>query len=188
MNNEDNKKNSKKLSITEMHRLDIDTYKQSKKTPLILISDNIRSMNNVGSLFRTADCFRLEKIYLCGISPTPPHNDIHRTALGAEDSVDWEYSKNALTLIENLKNEGYKIICLEQAHSSIMLDKLTLDTNNKFALVLGNEVHGVNQEIIDIADILLEIPQFGTKHSLNVSVATGIAVWEIAKNFIPSIR
>lgn len=181
----DSKKKSIKTSITEMIRLNVDEYKKSDKIPLVIVSDNVRSMNNIGSLFRIADSFRLEKIFLCGISPQPPHNDIHKTALGAEYSVFWDYYDNTETAISRLKSEGYKILSLEQCHGSVTLYDFAPDTTtNKYALVVGNEVHGVSQNIVNMSDICLEIPQIGTKHSLNVSVAAGIAIWHISQNHI----
>lgn len=184
----DSKKKSTKTSITEMNRLNVDEYIKSTKIPLAIVSDNIRSMNNIGSLFRIADSFRLEKIFLCGISPQPPHNDIHKTALGAENSVPWEYHKDIKVIISQLKSEGCTIISLEQCHNStILYDFIPNMIKNKYAIVVGNEVHGVSQDIVNISDICLEIPQIGTKHSLNVSVAAGIAIWHISQNQIKKI-
>lgn len=184
---EDNKKNLKKLSINEMLRIDKEQYIDSIKTPIVLVCDNIRSMNNVGSIFRTADSFRLSKILLCGITSVPPHNDIHKTALGAEDAVPWEYYSNTLEALGKLKEEGYYLLALEQCHGSIMLDNFDVDSNKKYALVLGNEVFGVSNDVVSFVDDCIEIPQKGTKHSLNVSVATGIAVWHIARCFLSLI-
>lgn len=184
---EDNKKTLKKTSITEMIRLNIEEYKDSSKIPFVIVSDNIRSMNNIGSLFRIADSFRLEKVFLCGISPQPPHNDIHKTALGAEESVPWVYYEKTETAILELKNAGYKIISLEQCNGSTVLYNFNSDMNSKYALVVGNEVHGVSQNVVDMSDICIEIPQLGTKHSLNVSVATGIALWHISQTNIKNL-
>lgn len=167
--------------ITELKRKSIEEYNQTKKIPLILLLDNIRSLNNIGAIFRSSDAFRVEKIILCGITATPPHNDIHKTALGAEDSVKWEYSENIINSIKKLKVEDYLISALELTTNSISLDKLQLKKEGKYALIVGNEVKGVQQEVVDLCDISIEIPQEGTKHSLNVSVATAVALWEFYK-------
>ena len=162
----------KKLRTIEMERLTVDEFKQADKLPLIVVLDDVRSMHNVGSVFRTGDAFRIEAVYLCGITSTPPMAEIHKTALGAEDSVTWKYFDTALQAVE------------EQAHGSTMLQNFTPINNNKYAVVLGNEVKGVHQEVIDASDGCLEIPQFGTKHSMNVSVTGGIIIWHFAKNII----
>lgn len=167
--------------ITELNRISIEEYKAVNKLPLIVVLDNVRSLNNIGSVFRTSDAFRVEAIYLCGITATPPHADIHKTALGAEDSVDWRYFDDTLNAMDYLRNEGYKIYAIEQAEDSIMLDELNLTQVEKTAIVLGNEVKGVSQSIVDKCDYCIEIPQFGTKHSLNVSVAGGIVIWDFSK-------
>jgi 23S rRNA (guanosine2251-2'-O)-methyltransferase len=167
-----------KLSMEELDRLSIEAYKESAKNNFCLILDDIRSMANVGSIFRTADCFRASKIFLCGITAQPPHREIEKTALGATESVDWSYSDDVLALVGSLKNEGWKIVPLEQAQDSIFLDAFIPLSCEKYAFVLGNEVFGVKQEIIDIADNTVEIPQFGTKHSFNVAVSTGILLWD----------
>lgn len=167
--------------VTELNRKSIEEYNQTKKIPLILLLDNIRSLNNIGAIFRSSDAFRIEKIILCGITATPPHNDIHKTALGAEDSVPWEYSDNIISTIEILKNRGYIISALELTTNSISLDKVTILREKKYALIVGNEVKGVQQEVVDLCDMAIEIPQEGTKHSLNVSVATAITLWEFYK-------
>ena len=167
-----------KLSMEELNRLTVDQYKGSGKSNFCLILDDIRSMANVGSIFRTSDCFLASKIYLCGITAQPPHREIEKTALGSTESVDWEYRNDVLELILTLKNEGWKIIPLEQVQNSVYLDEFIPLSNEKYAFVLGNEVFGVKQEIIDMADITVEIPQFGTKHSFNVSVSTGILLWD----------
>lgn len=171
----------KKLSVIELERVSKEEFKKLDKTPLIVVLDNIRSLNNVGSVFRSSDAFKLEKIYLCGVTATPPNSEIHKTALGAEDSMDWEYKEDTKEVIKKLKKEGYKIFAVEQVQNSIMLDKIELDKNSKYALVLGNEVKGVQQEVVDMCNFAVEIPQFGTKHSLNVSVAGGIVIWEFFK-------
>jgi 23S rRNA (guanosine2251-2'-O)-methyltransferase len=142
------------------------------------VLDNIRSLNNIGSVFRTSDAFLIEKIILCGITATPPHKDIHKTALGATDSIDWEYNKNTTESISKLKNEGYIIVSIEQTEQAIMLQDFMLEENKKYAVIFGNEVKGVQQEVVDISDHSIEIPQYGTKHSLNISVSAGVVLWE----------
>ena len=174
----------KKLRTIEMDRLTVDEFKQADKLPLIVVLDDVRSMHNVGSVFRTGDAFRIEAVYLCGITSTPPMSEIHKTALGAEDSVTWKYFDTALEAVETLKAEGYEVYSVEQAHGSTMLQNFTPINNKKYAVVLGNEVKGVHQEVIDASDGCLEIPQFGTKHSMNVSVTGGIIIWHFAKNII----
>lgn len=174
----------KKLRTIEMGRLTVDEFKQADKLPLIVVLDDVRSMHNVGSVFRTGDAFRIEAVYLCGITSTPPMAEIHKTALGAEDSVTWKYFDTALEAVETLKAEGYEVYSVEQAHGSTMLQNFTPINNKKYAVVLGNEVKGVHQEVIDASDGCLEIPQFGTKHSMNVSVTGGIIIWHFAKNII----
>ena len=171
----------RKLKITELNRLTVEAYKTCKKTPLIVALDHVRSLNNVGSVFRTADAFRLEAVYLCGITATPPNTEIHKTALGAEETVDWRYYKETTDAIEDLKQNGYVVCALEQADDSISLDKLTLDTKKKYAVVVGHEVRGVQQNVIDACDFCIEIPQFGVKHSMNVAVAAGIVFWDFFK-------
>lgn len=174
---------NEKLSMEQLNRISVEEFKASEKTPIVVVLDNIRSMNNIGSVFRTADAFRLEKIFLCGITATPPHREINKTALGATESVDWEYKESTLDCVKDLKANGYKIYSLEQTSDSIMLDKMPKEmiADQKIVLVLGNEVEGVLQEVIDVSDAVLEIPQYGTKHSLNVSVTGGIAIWECLK-------
>jgi tRNA G18 (ribose-2'-O)-methylase SpoU len=167
----------RKLKITELNRLSTDEYKVSDKTPLVVVLDHIRSLNNVGSVFRTADAFRMEAVYLCGITATPPHAEIHKTALGAEDTVEWHYFKQTLSAVTELKQMGYVICAVEQAESSISLEQFVPEKDKKYAVVVGHEVKGVQQEVVDICDMCIEIPQSGTKHSLNVSVATGIVLW-----------
>lgn len=172
----------KKLRTIEMQRLSVDEFKQAEKLPLIVVLDDVRSMHNVGSVFRTGDAFRIEAVYLCGITSTPPNAEIHKTALGAEDSVEWRYFNTALEAVEALKADGYEIYSVEQAHGSTMLQEFTPIYNNRYAVILGNEVKGVHQEVIDASDGCLEIPQFGTKHSMNVSVTAGIIIWHFTKN------
>lgn len=168
-----------KLSMQQLGRISVDEYKSSEKSPLIIIADNVRSMHNVGSIFRTSDAFLVEKIYLCGITPTPPHREIQKTALGATESVDWQYAENTLDVVNQLKKEGWTILALEQTTNSVMLDDLKVEKGEKIAIVLGNEVDGVNQEVINLCDKAVEIPQFGTKHSFNVSVSCGIMLWQV---------
>lgn len=171
----------RKLKITELKRLSPEEFRQTGKIPLIVILDNVRSLHNVGSVFRTSDAFLVEAIYLCGITATPPHAEIHKTALGAEFTVDWKYFEHTTDAINELKQAGYHIAAIEQAENSVMLDQLSL-TENKYAIVLGNEVKGVDQTVMDLCDSCIEIPQFGTKHSLNVSVTSGIIIWEFFKS------
>lgn len=171
----------RKLNVLEMNRISVDEFKKSKKNPLVVILDNVRSMYNVGSVFRTADAFRIEAIYLCGITSCPPHPEIHKTALGAEDAVDWYYHKEALETVKMLQQQGYEVLAIEQVEGSTMLQDFVAETDKKYAVVLGNEVKGVNQEVVDCCDGCLEIPQFGTKHSLNVSTTAGIVMWEMTK-------
>lgn len=170
----------RKLKITELNRLTTEEFKQHKKIPLIVILDNVRSLHNVGSVFRTSDAFLIEAVYLCGITSTPPHPEIHKTALGAENSVEWKYFQDCHQAISEIKQNNYTVYSVEQAEGSIMLPQLTLDSEKKYAVVFGNEVKGVQQSIIDMCDGCVEIPQFGTKHSLNVSVTAGIIIWEFA--------
>ena len=161
-----------------MNRLTPEEFKESRKLPLVVVLDHIRSLNNVGSVFRTSDAFRVESIYLCGITACPPNAEIHKTALGAEETVDWKYFNDTLEAVENLKKDGYTVCAIEQVEGSVMLDKLLLDKDKKYAIVMGNEVKGVQQSVVDKCDMCIEIPQYGTKHSLNVSVTTGIVIWE----------
>jgi len=172
-----------KLKLKELNRLSIDDFKKSEKTPLIVVLDNIRSLNNIGSVFRTSDAFAIEKIYLCGIAATPPNKEIHKTALGATESVAWEYVEDTLSLIKKLKQEGIYTCAIEQAKESIMLQDFNVSPQKKYAIVMGNEVKGVQQEVINNCDVCLEIPQFGTKHSLNISVTTGVVLWDLLKKF-----
>lgn len=169
----------KKLSMEELERLTITQYKESKKMPLVIVLDNVRSQHNIGSIFRTADAFRISCIHLCGITATPPNREIQKTALGATESVDWLYFKTTLESVMLLKEEGYQIVAVEQAVGSIMLNDYKPNTYSKIAIILGNEVNGVSDEIMELCDVCIEIPQSGTKHSLNVSVAAGIAIWDI---------
>lgn len=168
----------KKLKLEELGRIDLESFKKSDKNNIVLILDNVRSMHNVGSIFRTADGFGIKKIYLCGITAKPPHREIHKTALGAENSMDWEYYENTLGILEKLKSEGFKVIAIEQAIGSIQLNKFVYNGDDPLAIILGNEVEGVSDDVMQIADICIEIPQFGTKHSFNVSVCAGIVLWQ----------
>jgi len=168
-----------KLKNHELERKDITAFKAADKTPIIVILDSIRSLNNVGSVFRTSDAFLVEKIYLCGITASPPHKDIQKTALGATDSVDWEYVENTLTLIQKLQKKGIKIISIEQADQSTMLSDFSTENGQKYAVIFGNEVKGVQQEVVSASDFCVEIPQFGTKHSFNISVSVGIVLWDL---------
>lgn len=168
----------RKLKNNELDRLSVKAFKDIKKTPLIIVLDNIRSLNNIGSVFRTSDAFLIEKIYLCGITASPPHKDIHKTALGSTDTVDWEYVENTKNLIEKLKAENIKICSIEQAENATMLNDFKVELNTKYALVFGNEVKGVHQDVVSASDMVIEIPQFGTKHSLNISVSCGVVVWD----------
>lgn len=173
----------RKLAITEMHRLSVDQFKGSNKIPVAVLLDNVRSRHNIGAVFRTSDAFRVEKLYLCGITDNPPSPEIHKTALGAEDSVEWQHFDDSMDAARILKAAGYELVALEQTEGSIMLQDWQPDKDKKYVLVVGNEVHGVSQELVDFCDVCLEIPQAGTKHSLNVSVATGMALWEFFKYF-----
>jgi tRNA G18 (ribose-2'-O)-methylase SpoU len=168
----------RKLKNEELIRKTVSDFKQAEKTPLILILDNIRSLNNIGSVFRTADAFLIEKIYLCGITATPPHKDIHKTALGATENVAWEYVENTLDVVQKLQNEKVSVWAIEQTEKAVLLDAFQPKKNRKHAFILGNEVRGVAQEVVNACGQALEIPQFGTKHSLNISVATGVVVWD----------
>ena len=174
----------KKLRTIEMERLTVEEFQKAEKLPLVVVLDDVRSMHNVGSVFRTGDAFRIEAVYLCGITSTPPSSEIHKTALGAEDSVTWKYYPTAMEAVEALRNNGYEIYAIEQARGSTKLQTFTPINNKKYAVILGNEVKGVHQEVIDTSDGCLEIPQFGTKHSMNVSVTAGIIIWHFAKALI----
>ena len=174
----------KKLETEEIIRLSTEEYKQASKMPLVVILDNVRSLHNVGAVFRTGDAYRLEKVILCGITATPPHPEIHKSALGAEFSADWEYFHNTCDAVNKYKTEGYTILAIEQAEGSTMLQNITIDSNKKYAVILGNEVKGVDQEAINLCDGCIELPQFGTKHSLNVSITAGIIIWEFAKKLL----
>ncbi|NLI36723.1 MAG: RNA methyltransferase [Bacteroidales bacterium] len=169
----------RKLKVDELHRITVDKFKKVDKLPIIVVLDDIRSLYNVGSVFRTSDAFRVEAIYLCGITAVPPSAEIHKTALGAEFSVDWKYYKSAVEAVDELKKKGYIVYSIEQVENSTSFDTFNPDINKKYAIVMGNEVKGVQQEVIDHSDGCLELPQYGTKHSLNVSVTAGIVIWEM---------
>lgn len=168
----------RKLQNSELNRLSVEQFKQVPKLPVVVVLDNVRSQHNIGAAFRTGDAFRIESIFLCGISATPPNAEIHKSALGAEDSVDWQHFETAIDAINFLKKNDYKIISIEQTDDSVMLNKFVFETDKKYALVFGNEVRGVSQPAVDASDLCIEIPQEGTKHSLNVSVSVGIVLWE----------
>ena len=174
----------RKLRTIEMNRLSVEEFKESDKLPLVVVLDDVRSMYNVGSVFRTGDAFRIEAVYLCGISATPPSTEIHKTALGAEDSVEWRYFPSAVEAVEHLHSEDYDVYAVEQAEGSTMLHEFSPAYNKRYAVVMGNEVKGVHQEVIDLCDGCLEIPQFGTKHSMNVSVTTGIIIYSFAHKLL----
>lgn len=171
----------RKLKITEMNRLSTEEFKEAEKLPLVVVLDNVRSLYNVGSVFRTCDAFRIEKLCLCGITAQPPHIEIHKTALGAEDSVEWYYYKDTMECVQDIKKEGYCVLSIEQCEGSTMLNDFRADSSSRYAVVMGNEVKGVQQEVVNQSDGCIEIPQFGTKHSMNVSVTTGMIIWEFAK-------
>ena len=174
----------RKIRTIEMQRLSIEEFKEADKLPLIVVLDDVRSMYNVGSVFRTCDAFRVKAVYLCGISCTPPATEIHKTALGAEDSVNWKYFKTALEAVDELKNEGYQVLSVEQVEHSTKLQTFIPQEGQRYAVILGNEVKGVHQEVVDASDGCLEIPQLGTKHSMNVSVTAGIIIYKFAETLI----
>lgn len=169
----------RKLQNQELNRLSVEEFKEADKLPLVIVLDNIRSLNNIGSIFRTADAFKVSRIHLCGITAKPPHREIQKTALGATESVDWEYFETTGESIAKLKKDGFTVLAIEQAENSLSLNKFIPEKDQKLALILGHEVHGVSQHIVDLSDKCLEIPQFGTKHSFNVSVSAGIVMWDL---------
>jgi tRNA G18 (ribose-2'-O)-methylase SpoU len=169
----------RKLSNAELNRIDAGRFKKSEKLPVVIVLDNIRSLNNIGSVFRTADAFRIEAIYLCGISGTPPHREIQKTALGATESVNWIYQSNEFDCVKKLKDQGYRIIAVEQTDMSVMLEDFDFINNEKLVLIFGNEINGVTGQLLSLTDECIEIPQFGTKHSFNVAVSAGIVLWQI---------
>lgn len=174
----------RKLLNEELDRLSVEAFKTVDKIPFMLVLDNVRSLHNIGSVFRTADAFRLEGIYLCGITATPPHREIHKTALGATESVDWVYFEKTIDAISELKEKGYMILSVEQTEGAILLDQVQLSGKQKYALVFGHEIRGVDQQVVDMSDQCIEIPQYGTKHSLNISVAAGIVIWELFRQYM----
>jgi tRNA G18 (ribose-2'-O)-methylase SpoU len=169
----------RKRSADELDRLSVEAYRQAGKHPVVVLLDDVRSAHNVGSAFRTADAFRVEKLYLCGITGTPPHREITKTALGADESVAWEYAADALAAVQTLKNAGYRVVAVEQAEGSVPLQAFDVSSDGRYCFIFGNEVFGVGDELMAACDACLEIPQFGTKHSLNVSVSVGIVLWEV---------
>lgn len=169
----------RKLENSELDRKSIEAFKEADKTPIIIILDDVRSLNNIGSVFRTADAFLIEKIYLCGITATPPNKEIHKTALGATETVTWEHNADVLKVIENLKKESVTVLAIEQVQSAVFLQDFKVEKDKKYALVFGNEVYGVSQDAVALCDGCIEIPQLGTKHSLNISVSVGIVVWDL---------
>lgn len=169
----------RKLKITELNRLSAEEFKNVEKLPLVVVLDNIRSLHNIGSVFRTSDAFRVANIYLCGITATPPHAEIHKTALGAEDTVEWKYFNDTLDAVKELRDNGFDIFSVEQVEGSVMLENFVPEKGRKYAVILGNEVKGVRQDVVDASDGCIEIPQYGTKHSLNVSVTSGIVIWDL---------
>ena len=174
----------RKLKVTEMSRMSVEEYHAAEKTPLVVVLDHVRSLYNVGSIFRTADAFRLAGVCLCGITAVPPHPEIHKTALGAEDSVNWKYFKDTLDAVKWLKDSGYEILAVEQCEGSTMLNDFNVEPGKCYAIILGNEVKGVQQSVVDECEGCLEIPQYGTKHSMNVSVTAGIVIWELVKKMM----
>lgn len=171
----------RKLTVEDLNRIDVDAFRKAQKLPLVMVLDNVRSLHNVGSVLRTADAFRIEAVYMCGITATPPSAEIHKTALGAEDSVEWHYFADTLEVVRHLQKQGYVVLAVEQVEGSLKLDAFRFDPSRRYALVMGNEVKGVRQDVVDQADQALEIPQYGTKHSMNVSVTAGIVMWEVER-------
>jgi 23S rRNA (guanosine2251-2'-O)-methyltransferase len=174
----------RKLANEELGRKSVEAFKQSKKTSIVVVLDNVRSLNNIGSVFRTADAFCIEAVYLCGITATPPNKDIHKTALGATESVHWEYFPETGQALTQLKNIGYSLMAVEQAENSTSLEQVHVEKNGKYALIFGHEVHGVAQDVVDACSVCIEIPQIGTKHSFNISVSVGIVLWEFYRKVI----
>ncbi|MDR9458202.1 MAG: RNA methyltransferase [Salegentibacter sp.] len=170
---------NRKLKNSELDRKSIEEFKEAEKTPIIVILDNIRSLNNIGSVFRTSDAFLIEKIYLCGITAQPPHKDIQKTALGATDTVSWEYAEDVLKIVTKLQQDDVKVYAIEQAEGAVMLDEFNPEKGEKLAVVFGNEVKGVQQKVVSASDGIIEIPQLGSKHSLNIAVSTGVVLWDL---------
>lgn len=177
----------KKLSMDDLNRLSVEEFKETDKFPYVLILDDIRSMNNIGSVFRTSDAFKVEKVYLCGITATPPHREIQKTALGADETVVWEHVEDVLQLVKKLQSEGYIVAAVEQVENSVSLLDFQPEADKKYAFVFGNEVFGVNQSVVEQADFCLEIPQYGTKHSLNISVTAGVVSWDFVSKVLRSL-
>lgn len=169
----------RKLANDELDRKNVEEFKASEKTPIIVVLDDVRSLHNIGSVFRTCDAFLVEKVYLCGITATPPNKEIHKTALGATETVEWEYAKDVVEVVKSLKESGVSVQSVEQVENSVMLNDFKVTEGVKYALVFGNEVKGVNQEVVNLSDGVIEIPQLGTKHSLNISVSAGIVIWDL---------
>jgi 23S rRNA (guanosine2251-2'-O)-methyltransferase len=176
----------RKLANAELNRKSTEEYKQTPKIPVVVILDNVRSLNNIGSIFRTCDAFMVESLYLCGITATPPHREIHKTALGATESVHWLYVENTLEAIVRLRSEGYTLCAVEQTENSTMLHNFKPAPQKKYAVIFGHEIHGVDQEVVNACDLSIEIPQLGTKHSINVAVSAGIVLWEIFRGYVPA--
>jgi tRNA G18 (ribose-2'-O)-methylase SpoU len=176
---------TKKMTMDELGRKSVEQFKSSEKIPIVIVLDNVRSLHNIGSIFRTCDAFLVEAVYLCGICAKPPHNEIHKTALGAEDSVEWKYFEKTVEALKYLKSNNYINIGIEQTHGSISLEMFSLEPERRYAVVFGNEVHGIEQEVINHCDAFVEIPQFGTKHSFNVAISAGIVLWEFYKKLKP---
>ena len=170
---------TRKLKNEELERLEISEFKSATKSPILIILDNVRSLNNIGSVFRTSDAFLIEKIHLCGITAKPPHNDIRKTALGSTETVAWEYHENTIALVETLKADGVTICAIEQAETAVMLQNFMPQAHKQYAFIFGNEVKGVSQDVVNASDVVVEIPQFGTKHSLNISVSAGLVIWDV---------
>ena len=171
-----------KLKNSELDRLSIEAFKSIEKTPLLVVLDNVRSLNNVGSVFRTSDAFRIEHIYLCGITATPPHKDIQKTALGSTESISWSYAKNTFNIVKKLQQKNIQVLAIEQARNATMLNDFSPKKNTRYAVVFGHEVKGVSQDVVNQSDGVIEIPQFGTKHSLNIAVSCGVVLWDLFSN------
>ena len=169
---------NRKLANEELPRLSVEEFVEAKKSNIIVVLDNVRSLNNIGSIFRTSDAFLIEKIYLCGITATPPHKDIHKTALGATETVDWEYMENCMEVVEKLQKKGVQVVAIEQAENAVFLNDFHPNDNTTYAFIFGNEVRGVSQKVVNQCDMVVEIPQYGTKHSLNIAVSTGVVLWD----------
>ena len=178
----------RKLLNEELNRLSTEEYKEAEKVPVVVVLDNVRSQNNIGSVFRTSDAFRLARICLCGITATPPHREIHKTALGAEESVEWQYFEETTEAVNSLKAEGFTIVAVEQVEGSVSLERFGIEATGKYAFVFGNEVKGVQQEVVDLADCCVELPQFGTKHSFNIAVTVGIVLWQALSPLLDSLQ